>query len=51
MANKKTSKGKFPKPKVIAEIPMVVINGEVWGLEVSELSKEEQESLKQQGGK
>ena len=39
---------KYPKPKVIAEIPMVVIDGETWGLEVSELSEEEQADLKRE---
>lgn len=42
------NKNKFPKPKVITEIPMVVIDGEVYGLEVSELSQEEQDYLKKQ---
>jgi len=44
----KKNKQKFPKPEVIGEIPMVVIDGETWGFEVSVLSKEEQESLKQE---
>jgi len=42
-------KQKFPKPEVIGAIPMVEIGGEVWGFEVSVLSKEEQEALKQEG--
>ena len=42
----KKNKQKFPKPEVIGEIPMVKIGGEVWGFEVSVLSKEEQKSIK-----
>ncbi len=37
---------KYLKPTKIGEIPMVVIDGEVWGLEVSVLSEEEQKDLK-----
>jgi hypothetical protein len=37
---------KYPKPKKIMDIPMVIISGEVWGFEVSELSQEEQNDLK-----
>ena len=44
------NKQKFPKPEVIGEIPMVVIGGEVWGFEVSVLSKEEREAIKQEKG-
>jgi len=42
----KHNKRRFPKPEVIGEIPMVKIGGEVWGFEVSVLSKEEQKSIK-----
>ena len=40
------TKKKYPKPRKIMDIPMVVIDGEVWGFEVSELSPEEQSDLK-----
>ena len=42
----KPRKGKYPKPTKIGEIPMVIIDGELWGLEVSLLSTEEQADLK-----
>ena len=42
----KNKKRKFPKPKVIFEIPIVEIDGETWGIEVSKLSEEETIYLK-----
>jgi len=35
-------KKKYPKPTVIGEIPLIEIDGEVYGIEVSVLSDEEQ---------
>ena len=49
--NDKKKRQRFPKPKVIGEIPMIKIGNEVYGFEVAELSKEEQEYLKKRGGK
>ena len=48
MKNKKGKQQKFPKPQVIGEIPIVRIDGEVWGLVVSIMSKEEQEFLEKE---
>jgi hypothetical protein len=39
-------KQKFPKPTKIGEMPMIEINGEIWGLEISLLSDEESKYLK-----
>ena len=39
---------KYPKPKVIANIPMVMIDGELWGIEISQLSDEESADLKKE---
>jgi len=44
-------KKKYPKPTKIGEIPMVIIDGELWGLEVSLLSTEEQADLKHESDK
>ena len=44
-------KKKYPKPAKIGEIPMVIIDGELWGLEVSLLSTEEQADLKHESDK
>ncbi len=39
-------KKKYSKPRLIGVIPMIEIEGEVWGFEVSELSEEEKADLK-----
>ncbi len=45
------AKKKYPKPTVIAEIPMYKIGDDVYGLEVSILSEEEQADLKKENAK
>ena len=41
-----TKNKKYPKPQVIGFMPMVSDGNEIWGFEISELSKEEQHDLK-----
>ena len=43
MAEKKK---KYPKPQVIGFLPMVQDGNEIWGIEISQLSDEEQADLK-----
>jgi len=44
-------KKQYPKPTKIGEIPMAIIEGELWGLEVSFLSAEEEADLKKESDK
>jgi hypothetical protein len=39
-------KKKYPKPQVIAEMPIYKIGNDVYGFEISVLSEEEQADLK-----
>jgi hypothetical protein len=41
-----TKAKKYPKPQVIGFMPMVQDGNEIWGIEISELSEEEQADLK-----